>query len=391
MKHVLPSAALLLVFPLLILSLLCDFSAIRQTETAAKEVMNDAVLTATLTENPSLTVSAKHALLMTADGHIIYGKNETARAEPASCTKIMTALLAVEYLETHALDTKITVSKTAVGIEGSSIWLEEGEEVTLLDLVYALMLASANDAAIAIAEAVSGSQEAFVAAMNEKAEALGLSDTHFDNPHGLPSDTHYTTAVSLARLMAEAMKHPLFARITNTRQYTLKSDSGTRYLANHNRLLSSYEHTVGGKTGFTKRAGRCLVSAATYNGAKLIAVTLSAPDDWNDHETMYRYGFENWEAVTIPPKTYALPTVAGISSTLSISSQELCLTLPKARGELTLSVEAPRFLYAPIAQGDAIGKITVCLADQAVAVLPLTADHAVDAEKPKGFFRRLFS
>ncbi len=390
MKNILSNIALLLILPLLILSLMNDFSAQFQSEEVST-VMNDTVITTMLAENPALETSAKHAVLITANGHIIYGKNENVRAEMASCTKIMTALLAIEYLNQHSLDEKTTVSKNAVGIEGSSIYLEEGEEVTLLDLIYALMLASANDAAIAIAEAVSGTEEAFVTLMNEKSVSLGLPDTHFDNPHGLSSDTHYTTAYSLARLMAHAMEDPLFARITATKRYTMKNGDTTRYLSNHNRLLSSYSNTVGGKTGFTKRAGRCLVSAAEYNGTRLIAVTLSAPDDWNDHQTMYRYGFENWEAVEIPAEYYELPVVAGETKTVTVSSEATRLILPKARGELTVLCEAPRFLYAPIAQSDTIGKITIHLSGKTVAILPLRAEKTVKEEKKKGFFEKLFS
>lgn len=391
MKHVLPSAALLLILPLLILSLMGDFSALLDVNEKTRAAMNEIALEGLVTDPPSLSLSAKHALLMTQDGHIIYGKNEEMRAEPASCTKIMTALLACEYLDRHALDTKITVSPNAVGIEGSSIYLEKNETVSLLDLVYALMLASANDAAIAIAEAVSGSVEDFVALMNEKAAVFELSDTHFDNPHGLPSEEHYTTAHSLAKLMAKAMEHPLFARITNTRRYTMQSEGGARYLSNHNRLLSSYEHTVGGKTGFTKRAGRCLVSCAQYGNARLIAVTLSAPDDWNDHKTMYQYGFDNWEAVRIPAKRYELPVISGKAKTLAVVSDEIILTLPKKRGEITFSAEAPRFLYAPTAKDDVIGEITVYLSEKPIAILPLKAEAAVKEEKPKGFFEKLFS
>lgn len=391
MKNILSSIGLFLVFPLLFFSLMGDFASQFETSGDLSPVMGEAVAAAMLADNPALSVSAKNAILMTANGHIIFAKNENERAEPASCTKIMTAMLAIEYLQSHSLDTKITVSENAVGIEGSSIYLEKGEEVLLLDLVYALLLASANDAAIAIAEAVGGSLDGFVTMMNEKSKALALADTQFQNPHGLPAEGHYTTARSLASLMAHAMENELFARITATKRYTMQSSDTTRYLVNHNRLLSSYENTVGGKTGFTKRAGRCLVSAAECEGARLIAVTLGAPDDWNDHTSLYRYGFEHWEAVEIIPKSYAIPMISGEKETVSVATEAFTLVLPKERGELTLAVEAPRFLYAPTAKGDAVGRITLTLSEQTVATLPLKATETVKEEKHKGFFERLFS
>ncbi|MBR2986491.1 MAG: D-alanyl-D-alanine carboxypeptidase [Clostridia bacterium] len=336
---------------------------------------------------PDLSLSAKHAVLITDEGCILYEKNAHIPVEMASTTKVMTALLACESLRDDP-DLTVKVSPDAVGIEGSSVYLEEGETVRLLDLVYAVMLASANDAAVAVAEAVAGSTDAFVEKMNEKAEALGLDGTHFDNPHGLSSATHHTTAYALARLMAAAMKDPLFARITATKRYTMTSESATRHLVNHNRLLTSYPDAVGGKTGFTKRAGRCLVSAAAKDGMTLYAVTLSAPDDWNDHKALYTYGFSSCEALIIDAFSHRLPAVSGKES-LTVSSDTAVLTLPKTAEELSLSYELPRFVYAPIAKGDRVGKITVFLGDKYLTSLPVIAEHAVASENPPSFWDRL--
>lgn len=390
MKYRLSSIALLLILPLLAFSLMRDFSAQFSSSDTAP-VLNEYEKTLSLAENPALSLSAKHAVLMTAEGIIIYGKNEHEKAEMASTTKVMTALLAIEHLEKTSLDKSVTVGKNAVGIEGSSIYLEEGEEVLLLDLVYALLLASANDAAIAIAEAVGGSVEGFVQKMNEKAEALSLDNTHFDNPHGLPSSDHYTTAYSLARLMAKAMENTLFARITATRRYTMKSDGAVRHLVNHNRLLSSLEGVNGGKTGFTKKAGRCLVSSAERDGARLFAVTLSASDDWNDHKTLYTYGFTHWEAVTIPAERYELPLISGISDTVTIESEETTLVLPKVRDALSYFRASPRFVYAPIAKGDTVGHLRVTLSGKTLAVIAMKAENTVKEEKKPSFFEKLFS
>ena len=343
-----------------------------------------------LKEPPALSLSAKHAVLMTAEGVLLYGKNEHIPAEMASTTKVMTALLAVEYLERVPLSKTARISKNAVGVEGSSVYLEENEEIAVLDLVYALMLASANDAAIALAEEIGGTVEDFVVLMNEKAKTLGLDSTHFENPHGLPSENHYTTAYALGKLMAKAMAHPLFARITATKHYTMQSGNATRHLANHNRLLSE-DGILGGKTGFTKRAGRCLVSVCEREGARLFAVTFSAPDDWNDHRALYDYGYTHYEAVRVPAERYTLPVIAGKTTTVTVASPEAVLVLPKEREALDFFRMAPRFVYAPIAQGDTVGTLTVSLSGKTLITLPYIVEDTVKEEKTPSFWEKLFS
>jgi len=206
-------------------------------------------------------ISAKHFALIEAEsGDIIYERSGSDMAPMASTTKIMTAILAIEH---GRLDKSVTVPKEATGIEGSSIYLKEGERLTLEELLYALMLESANDAAIVIAIEIGGSVDSFVDMMNAKAKELGLESTHFTNPHGLDDEEHYTTATDLARLAAYAMKNPVFEEITATKKRIIPLlDDGSRVLINHNKLLRLYEGTVGVKTGFTKRSGRCLVSCA---------------------------------------------------------------------------------------------------------------------------------
>ena len=390
MKQSIASLALFLILPLLFFFVMEDFSALFEKSDASL-VMKEEKPPITLAEPPALSLSAKHAVLMTDQGHIVYGKNEHVPTEMASTTKVMTGYLAAEYLEKHGLKAKTVVQKSAVGIEGSSVYLEEGEEVAIVDLLYAVMLASANDAAVALAEAIGGTSENFVAMMNATADEMCLAGTHFENPHGLSAEGHTTTAYSLALLMARAMENTLFARVTATGQYTMKSNVATRYLVNHNRLLNAYDGIVGGKTGFTKRAGRCLVSAAERDGARFYAVTLSAPDDWNDHKTLYDHAFSSWEAIKIPAFRLTLPTVSGKESHATVTSREIMLTLPKNRGEIAILREAPRFLYAPVAEGDVVGNVTVTLSGRPIATVDLYNEKTVSADYEKSFFEKLLS
>ena len=238
---------------------------------------------------PVQALSARNAYVLDAvSGRVLLEKNPDEQSLIASTTKIMTALLA---LERGDLSSTVTVPKEAVGVEGSSLYLEEGDELTLSDLLYSVLLRSANDASVAVAIAVSGDAESFTVLMNERASELGLTDTHFDNPHGLDSETHYTTARDLALLSAKALENESFKAISSTYNYSFTKSSGEEIsLVNHNKLLKMLDGTVGLKTGFTKKSGRCLASAIEKDGVTLVAVTLNAPDDWRDHKTLYEYG-----------------------------------------------------------------------------------------------------
>ena len=248
----------------------------------------------------ALSLSAKSATLIEASsGEIIYEKNSSVPLGMASTTKIMTALVALESgLE---LEKIYKIPKEAVGIEGSSIYLKEGEELSLSDLLYALMLESANDAAVALAIITYGSIDAFVEKMNEKAASLSLNNTHFENPHGLDSELHYSSASDMAALARYALKNELFAKIVSTKSHKISGENCLpRTLVNHNKLLKIYEGASGVKTGFTRKTGRCLVSSCTRDGVSLIAVTLNAPNDWQDHKQLFDYGFSLYEAVNLP-------------------------------------------------------------------------------------------
>ena len=222
----------------------------------------------------------------------LYTKNENQRLGMASTTKIMTALVALENAE---LEKVIRVDDRAVGIEGSSIYLKENEELSIEALIYSLMLRSANDAALALAYEISGSVEEFSRLMNEKAEGLGLTDTSFTNPHGLDNKDHYTSARDLAILTAAALKNEKFKEIVSTYKITIQSSTTERLLVNHNKLLTGYDGCIGVKTGYTKKSGRSLVSAAERNGVTLISVTIDDPDDWIDHKKMLDYGFSRYK------------------------------------------------------------------------------------------------
>ena len=306
------------------------------------------------------SISAKSALLMEAEsGSVICEKNAHVRLPMASTTKIMTALVA---LEVAAPDTNIVVDARAVDTEGSSIYLCEGEKLTLEELLYALMLESANDAAVAIAIGVCGSEEAFVDEMNKKASLLNLKDTHFSNPHGLDSEAHYTTAYELAVIAREALKNPLLKTIVSTRKTTISHQNidSSRLLVNHNKMLRQYDGCIGLKTGYTQKSGRCLVSAAERNGVTIIAVTIDSPDDWNDHTKLLDYGFANYRSVELCPNNYqlCLPVVGGKESYVMLGvEQAISITLPLGAGVIEQTIECPRAIFASVNKGDICGRM----------------------------------
>ncbi|WP_330949590.1 D-alanyl-D-alanine carboxypeptidase family protein [Virgibacillus sp. MG-45] len=237
-------------------------------------------------------VSANNAILMEqSSGRVLYEKKAHEKQPIASITKIMTAIVAIE---SGKMDEIAKASRRAIYTEGSSIYLEQGEKMSIEDLLYGLMLRSGNDAAVAIGEHIGGSMEGFVYLMNEKARWLGMTNTHFENPHGLHSNNHYSTAYDMALLMKYAMDNKTFRKISSTESY--KSEKRTYAWRNKNKLLTRYyDFCTGGKTGYTKIAGRTLVSSAKKENMDLIAVTFNAPDDWNDHISLYEWGYSNYD------------------------------------------------------------------------------------------------
>lgn len=329
----------------------------------------------------TLNVSARSACLIEAEsGRVLYSKNAEARMPMASTTKIMTALVAIDHGPT--LDTVIRIPRSAVGVEGSSIYLAEGELITFEVLLYALLLSSANDAAVAISYAVCGSLEGFVALMNQKAAELGLSGTHFDNPHGLDAEGHYTTARDLASLLAYAVKNDTFLKISGTEKLVVpKGNDSTRVLINHNRLLRTCDGVIAGKTGFTKKSGRCLATCAERDGLRLVAVTLNAPDDWNDHSALFDFGFENYQKLTLEGVNMSLPVITGQKNEISLYSDSVSMLFHRSHGEITARIEAPRMLFAPTDKGDRVGRVLYYCDGKLIATAPLYAGEDVQMIK----------
>ena len=346
-------------------------------------------------------VNARGAVLIEAEtGDVIFGQNQNARLPMASTTKIMTALVALESLP---LDTVVKTPAEAVGVEGSSIYLTEGETLTLEQLLYALLLESANDAATAIAVAVAGSVTAFADKMNARAASLGLTDTNFVNPHGLDAEGHYTTAYELALITREALQNPVFREICSTARKTipLRGEEGVRLLLNHNKLLTSYEGCIGGKTGYTKKTGRCLVSAAERDGVTLIAVTLNAPDDWRDHAAMLDYGFALYESLPLCDEGFFSAPLWLVSGTqeyvIAENTASLAVTLRRDHGDVTCIVELPRFDFAPVSAGETVGTLrffeeTRDGTRRELGSVPLTAAYGVEeVTYPQGLWERLLA
>lgn len=267
------------------------------------------------------------ALIDVSSGRILYEKEGDNQMRIASLTKIMTAIVAIEH---GNLKDKVTVSRNAFGKEGSSLFLKLGEQMKLEDMLYGLMLRSGNDAATAIAEHVGGSEEGFVFLMNAKAEQLGLEHSHFANPHGLDVEGHYSTANDMAKLTAYALRNPVFREIvkTETRKAPNPNEQWDYSWHNKNKMLRLYEGADGVKTGYTKKAFRCLVSSATRNGRQLVAVTLNDGDDWNDHGRMLDYGFRYYPVVEVtrrnmPLSGYNFVTGASFSYPLAEGEERL--------------------------------------------------------------------
>ncbi|MCR5682400.1 MAG: D-alanyl-D-alanine carboxypeptidase [Clostridiales bacterium] len=335
-------------------------------------------------------VSAASAILIEAStGTPLYEKDADRRLPMASTTKIMTALVVLEHT---APDTQIEVPAEACSIEGSSIYLRPSERITAEDLLWAVLLESANDAAAALAVSVGGSIEGFAAMMNEKAEVLGLADTHFTNPHGLDDEEHYTTARDLAKLAVAAMAHPAFRTMVAARRHTIEREDGTRVLLNHNRLLRLSEDVVGVKTGFTRKSGRCLVSAAERDGVALVCVTLNAPDDWNDHLGLYEEGFSRTHSVTLAEPgvfSHEIPCPHAYDGTVTVSNPAgLTRVFFGEIPAIEAVVEAKRLLLEDVEEGDVLGRVVFRTASGDVGSVPLTAEECAAAPKKPSFFDR---
>ncbi len=331
-------------------------------------------------EAPSL--SAGSAVLINADtNEIICQKNAYKQRSMASTTKIMTAVLAIE---SGRLQETVTAENMAA--EGSSIGLKEGYKMSLEALVWGMLLESGNDAAKLTANFIAGSEESFSLAMNEKAREIGMANTNFVTASGLDDEKHYTTAYDMALLGAYAIKNPVFREICSAKTKTVKFIEPNMSLtfANHNRLLYSYEGVFGIKTGFTKKSGRCLVSACQRGEVTLVAVTLSAGDDWNDHIKLYNYGFNNTvteKAVLNFPESVSIH--GGTKSVLSVTADsDAYYSYFGDKGSVTQKIYLPHIIYAPVNKGDILGRAEILKDGKKVAAANLIAGNTVSAIEP---------
>ncbi|QAT49411.1 D-alanyl-D-alanine carboxypeptidase [Caproiciproducens sp. NJN-50] len=328
------------------------------------------------------SVSARSAVVIgAADGRVLYEKNSHEKLPIASTTKIMTALLTLEAAARG--DETVLITPEMVRVEGSSMGLKAGDKLTLTALAEGMLSVSGNDAANSAAIAVGGSIQKFAALMNQKAAQLGLSDTHYVTPSGLDDEEHYSSAGDLAKLTAAALEDPEFARIVAQPKIKVRFSDPDRTVTytNHNKLLSMYDGCTGVKTGFTKKSGRCLVSAAERNGVQLVAVTLSDPNDWEDHERLLDYGFSRLTRYQADDSGFhlSLPVVGGAErSVLVAGSAGTAALLPADEvKDLRRTVELPQFVYAPVTKGQVLGLVRYSNSDGTAATTKLTAGAAV--------------
>ncbi|MBR4949181.1 MAG: D-alanyl-D-alanine carboxypeptidase [Clostridia bacterium] len=332
-----------------------------------------------------LQISAKSCVLMDGKtGEVLYGKNEKALLPMASTTKIMTAIIAIEKLK---LDSIAKIRFQDINIEGSNIYIKEEDKLTIKDLLYGLLLESGNDCANVLAYNVAGGKEEFAKLMNEKAGEIGLENTKFQNPSGLHHEEHYTTAKDMAKIMIYAMKNPVFREITACKKMKL---SDGKIADNHNKLLDMTDYCTGGKTGFTKKAGRCLVSSGAKNGSEYVVVTLNAPDDWDDHIKLYEYGFSNFHPVILcTDEKIEIDVVGGKEESCTLKNEKNIITRnSKIKNGYKKRVILNRFLYAPLKKGDAVGKIEFYNENGVIDFTNLVIEKDIEKSK-RGIFKWL--
>lgn len=348
----------------------------------------EAVNTIVQKTDTGITVNAKSAILMdVSTGQVLFSANENERLYPASVTKIMPLLLFMEALDEGRINLtdKVTTSPVAASKGGSQIWLKEGEQMTVDELLRATAIASANDACTALGEHISGSEEAFVSAMNKRAKELGMNNTNFVNCSGLDDDTteHLTTAYDIALMSKELLKHERIRSYTTVWMDSLRD--GATELTNTNRLVRFYNGTTGLKTGTTSKAGYCLSASAERDGLHLVAVILgaeSSDDRFEGAKALLNYGFANYETVTPSLEGIELPSVEvirGVSDKIDVKvSGVKPLTLPKGEsGKIEYSVEIAENAEAPVEKNQLLGKITAKSGDSIIGEYQLLAKEEV--------------
>lgn len=342
----------------------------------------------------ALAEGARSAILMEAEtGRVLYAYNAHEALPMASTTKVMTALLA---LERGALDDVVTAGRNAFGVPGTSIYLAQGEQLTLEQMLYGLMLASGNDAAVAIAEHIGGSVEEFCRLMTARAEELGCENTVFSTPHGLPAQAHHTTAWDLALITREALKNPTFREIVSTQRATLPwaGHDYDRVLNNKNRLLSSYPGALGVKTGYTKAAGRCLVFAARREEMTLIGVVLNCPDWFNEAAGLLDRGFANWQMVTLlgaGEPVRRVPVENGVQESVAVGPVGDVAAPVEMDAWPDLVIDLPGLLTAGVEKGQQVGSVSLMDQGEVLVTVPLAAMESVPRQTFRGHLSRLLS
>ena len=335
-------------------------------------------------------ISAKAAALYEPTSKtFVYSKNGDETLPMASTTKIMTAIVVAESCN---IDDAVIIGPESIGIEGSSAYLREGDEYTIIELLYALMLQSANDAATALAYYTAGGIVEFADMMNDEAHKLGLSNTHFTNPHGLDDENHYTSAKDLAIMSARLMEIDVLRKIVSTYKKTFTYGDRSRTYVNHNKLLSLYDNSVGVKTGYTKRSGRCLVGAAEKYGMTFISVTLDAPSDWSDHRKLLDFAFDTFEKIQVIGKgdyISDIKVISGNKDSLSISAEDDLYIIKEKDGEGILEyIYLPNYLIAPLKEGEVVGKAIYKVENKAYSI-NLVATEEIKLAKKDNIFTRL--
>lgn len=316
--------------------------------------------------------SAASAVVMTGDGQLLYDKNGQARALIASTTKLMTAIVVLENTKLNEL---VDIRPEYCNIEGSSMYLKAGERYTVKELLLGLLLESGNDAACALACHTAGSMESFAGLMNRKAAQLGMSGSNFANPHGLDAQWHYSTAIDMAKLMCYCMENESFRQLCATKSCSIHGQT----LVNHNRLLELYPGCVGGKTGYTLSAGRCLVSCCERKGLRLVCVTLSAPDDWNDHMALYDWAYSRFTLKDVMEgQHFSVPVISGTVEAVQLVPEKSIELYTGSGQQISLRAEMPRFVFAPVNKGETGGQIWVIINGKIIDGCSLI--YAEDAE-----------
>lgn len=367
-------------------------------------IINLVVPMRTLAEDDPLNINAKSAVLMDYNTkEILYEKNPQEKVYPASLTKIMTLILGMEALESGkiSLNDEVRISAHAASMGGSQLWLEEGETQTVENLFKAITIRSANDAAVALAEYIAGSEEVFVKMMNEKAKELGMNNTNFMNASGLHHENHYTTAYDVALMSAELLKHEKihdWLTVYMDEMLVGKKKDKVQSLVNTNRLIKEYEGTTGIKTGSTSQAGYCLSASAKRGNLHLIAVIMGSDTSkirFEESKRLLDYGFANYDSVTIGRKGDSIGKVLvqkGTSQYLeAVLERDAYLLLPKGQSkEIAKEIVLPDYVNAPIKTGDVIGKLIIKIEGQEVDRVNLVAKNDVERATIKDMFFKVF-